>query len=115
MFSGVPTMYMALHASGADLMKYGFGRIRTYTSGGSALPVNLKRAFEEKTTRPVFEGYGLSEASPVTHFNPPFVGIGREGGMGIPVQSTDARIADVATDEDERPVRVSGELGGQGP
>jgi len=115
MFSGVPTMYMALHASGADLMEYGFGRIRTYTSGGSALPVNLKRAFEEKTARPLFEGYGLSEASPVTHFNPPFAGVGREGSIGIPVPSTDARIADVATGEDEMPVGESGELVVQGP
>jgi long-chain acyl-CoA synthetase len=115
MFSGVPTMYMALHASGADLMEYGFGRIRTYTSGGSALPVNLKRAFEEKTARPLFEGYGLSEASPVTHFNPPFAGVGREGSIGIPVPSTDARIADVATGEDEMPAGESGELVVQGP
>jgi long-chain acyl-CoA synthetase len=115
MFSGVPTMYMALHASGADLMEYGFGRVRTYTAGGSALPVNLKRAFEEKTARPVFEGYGLSEASPVTHFNPPFAGVGREGSIGIPVPSTDARIADVSTGEDEMPVGESGELVVQGP
>ncbi len=115
MFSGVPTMYMALHASAADLMEYGFGRIRTYTAGGSALPVNLKRAFEEKTARPLFEGYGLSEASPVTHFNPPFAGVGREGSIGIPVPSTDARIADVATGEDEMPVGESGELVVQGP
>jgi long-chain acyl-CoA synthetase len=115
MFSGVPTMYMALHASGADLMEYGFGRVRTYTAGGSALPVNLKRAFEEKTARPVFEGYGLSEASPVTHFNPPFAGVGREGSIGIPVPSTDARIADVSTGEDEMPVGESGELVVDGP
>ena len=115
MFSGVPTMYMALHASGADLMEYGFGRIRTYTAGGSALPVNLKRAFEEKTARPVFEGYGLSEASPVTHFNPPFAGVGREGSIGIPIPSTDARIADVATGEEEMPVGESGELVVSGP
>jgi long-chain acyl-CoA synthetase len=115
MFSGVPTMYMALHASGADLMEYGFGRIRTYTAGGSALPVHLKRAFEEKTARPLFEGYGLSEASPVTHFNPPFAGVAREGSIGIPVPSTDARIADVATGEDEMPVGESGELVVKGP
>ena len=49
MFSGVPTMYMGLLAGGADLLEYGFGSVRTYTSGGSALPVNLKRSFEEKT------------------------------------------------------------------
>ena len=115
MFSGVPTMYMALNASGADLMEYGFGNIRTYNSGGSALPVPLKRAFEEKTARPLFEGYGLSEASPVTHFNPPFSGEAREGSIGVPVPSTDARIVDVETGEREMPVGEPGELIIKGP
>ncbi len=38
MFSGVPTMYMALHASGANLKEYGFDRVRTYTAGGRRSP-----------------------------------------------------------------------------
>ncbi|MDQ3386054.1 MAG: long-chain fatty acid--CoA ligase [Actinomycetota bacterium] len=115
MFSGVPTMYMALNASGEDLLQYGFGDVRTYNSGGAALPINLKRSFEEKTGRPLYEGYGLSEASPVTHFNPPFVGVGREGSMGIPVPSTDAKILDVEDGESEMPTGESGELVIQGP
>ncbi|HSL01003.1 MAG TPA: long-chain fatty acid--CoA ligase [Rubrobacteraceae bacterium] len=115
MFSGVPTMYMALVGSGADLRKRHLHEVRTYTSGGAALPVNLKRTFEEKVGRPLFEGYGLSEASPVTHFNPPFVGRGREGSIGIPIPSTDARIADVATGENEVPLGESGELVVKGP
>ena len=115
MFSGVPTMYMSLNASGADLMQYGFGKVRTYNSGGSALPVPLKRSFEEKTGRRLFEGYGLSEASPVTHFNPPFSGEAREGSIGVPVPSTDARIVDVETGEREMPVWEPGELVVKGP
>ena len=115
MFSGVPTMYMGLLAGGADLLEYGFGSVRTYTSGGSALPVNLKRTFEEKTGRPVFEGYGLSEASPVTHFNPPFAGAGREGSIGVPVPSTDSLVVDAETGEREMPVGEPGELLVKGP
>ncbi|CAA9437184.1 MAG: Long-chain-fatty-acid--CoA ligase [uncultured Rubrobacteraceae bacterium] len=115
MFSGVPTMYMALNAGGADLMEYGFGNVRTYNSGGSALPVPLKRSFEAKVGRPLFEGYGLSEASPVTHFNPPFAGEAREGSIGVPVPSTDARIVDVETGEREMPVGEPGELIIKGP
>ena len=115
MFSGVPTMYMALNASGADLRKHHLHEVRTYTAGGAALPVNLKHAFEEKIGRPVFEGYGLSEASPVTHFNPTFVGEGREGSIGVPVPSADARIVDVETGEREMPVGESGELIVRGP
>ena len=115
MFSGVPTMYMALNASGADLRKHRLHEVRTYTAGGAALPVNLKRSFEDKTGRPLFEGYGLSEASPVTHFNPSFAGAGREGSIGVPIPSTDARIVDVETGETEILVGESGELIVRGP
>src|SRR4028118_518170 len=111
MFSGVPTMYMALNSSDADLLEYAFGNVRTYNTGGSALPVPLKRSFEEKTGRPLFEGYGLSEASPVTHFNPPFAGEAREGSIGVPIPSTDARIADAATGGTGRAARARRERG----
>jgi long-chain acyl-CoA synthetase len=115
MFSGVPTMYMALLASGADLRKHHLDDVMIFNSGGSALPVNLKRSFEEKVGKPLFEGYGLSEASPVTHNNPPFLGEGREGSIGIPIPSTEARIVDVETGETEMPVGESGELIIRGP
>ena len=115
MFAGVPTMYVALVSSGADLKRYRFDEVRTFNSGGSALPVNLKRAFEEKTGRVLFEGYGLSEASPVTHLNPPFIGQGREGSIGVPIPSTDARIVDVETGTQEQPVGEPGELVIRGP
>ena len=115
MFSGVPTMYMALLASGADLRKHHLHDVMIFNSGGSALPVNLKRSFEEKVSKPLFEGYGLSEASPVTHNNPPFLGKGREGSIGIPIPSTDARIVDVETGETEMPIGESGELVIKGP
>jgi long-chain acyl-CoA synthetase len=115
MFSGVPTMYMALLASGADLRKHHLHDVQIFNSGGSALPVNLKRSFEEKVGKPLFEGYGLSEASPVTHNNPPFLGRGREGSIGIPIPSTEARIVDVETGETEMPIGESGELIIKGP
>jgi len=115
MFSGVPTMYMALLASGADLRKHHLHDVQIFNSGGSALPVNLKRSFEEKVGKPLFEGYGLSEASPVTHNNPPFLGQGREGSIGIPIPSTEARIVDVETGETEMPIGESGELIIKGP
>ncbi|MGI8649294.1 MAG: long-chain-fatty-acid--CoA ligase [Rubrobacter sp.] len=114
-FPAVPTMYMGLMASGADLKEYGFDKIDTLNSGGAALPVNLKRSFEEKSSNKLFEGYGLSETSPVTHNNPTFLEEGREGSIGIPIPSTDARIVDVDTGNEEMPVGESGELIIQGP
>src|SRR5215210_1466540 len=115
MFAGVPTMYMALLASGADLRRHHLHDVQIFNSGGSALPVNLKRSFEEKVGKPLFEGYGLSEASPVTHNNPPFLGEGREGSIGIPIPSTEARVVDVETGETEIPIGESGELIVKGP
>jgi long-chain acyl-CoA synthetase len=115
MFAGVPTMYMALLASGADLRKHHLHDVQIFNSGGSALPVNLKRSFEAKVGKPLFEGYGLSEASPVTHNNPPFLGQGREGSIGIPIPSTEARVVDVETGETEMPIGESGELIIKGP
>ena len=108
-------MYMALVASGVDLKGYGFDVVRVFNSGGAALPVNLKHAFEEKVGNSLYEGYGLSEASPVTHFNPPFSGEAREGSIGVPVPGTDARIVDVETGSEEVPVGESGELVIRGP
>ncbi len=114
MFAAVPTMYMGLNTLD-DLESYGFDRVRTYNSGGSALPVELARSFKKRTGKTLFEGYGLSEASPVTHFNPPFLGEGREGSIGVPIPSTDARIVDPETGEKEMEVGESGELLIKGP
>ena len=115
LFAGVPTMYMAFLASGADLKEFGLGEVDVFNSGGAALPVNLKRAFEQQTGRTLFEGYGLSEASPVTHNNPPFMQSGREGSIGIPLPSTDSRIVDVESGEEELPLGEAGEMLVKGP
>jgi long-chain acyl-CoA synthetase len=114
MLPAVPTMYMGLNALG-DLASYGFDKIRTYNSGGSALPVELSRSFQKKTGKALYEGFGLSEASPVTHFNPPFLGASREGSIGIPIPSTDSKIVDAETGEREMPVGEPGELIIKGP
>lgn len=68
-FAGVPTMYNFLFqypdGNPEDLQSF-----RLCVSGGSSLPVALLKNFEKKFNVVVSEGYGLSEASPVTCFNP---------------------------------------------
>lgn len=68
-FAGVPTMYNFLlqfdQANKADLKS-----LRICISGGASMPVALLNGFEQKFDVMVSEGYGLSEASPVTCFNP---------------------------------------------
>ncbi|MCP4166598.1 MAG: long-chain fatty acid--CoA ligase [Chloroflexi bacterium] len=72
-FAGVPTMYWALYSyPGAeeqfDIQKIS-DNLHTAVSGGSSMPVELMRNFEERFTVPILEGYGLSETSPVASFN----------------------------------------------
>ncbi|WP_102027985.1 fatty acid--CoA ligase family protein [Salirhabdus sp. Marseille-P4669] len=68
-FAGVPTMYNYLlqHPEGTPAY---FESIRLCISGGAAMPVALLTSFEKKFDVIISEGYGLSEASPVTCFNP---------------------------------------------
>lgn len=67
---GVPTMYAAiLHHPDSDSLDA--SSLRTCASGGSAMPAEIQRAFEEKFSCQILEGYGLSETSPVASFNMP--------------------------------------------
>lgn len=68
-FAGVPTMYNFLYQF-PEGKKEDFASIRIAISGGASLPVALLHNFEEKFDVRISEGYGLSEASPVTCFNP---------------------------------------------
>ena len=68
-FAGVPTMYNFLYQFPKGKAE-DFSTIRSAISGGSSLPVTLLHNFEEKFKVRMSEGYGLSEASPVTCFNP---------------------------------------------
>ncbi|GAA1981156.1 long-chain fatty acid--CoA ligase [Catenulispora subtropica] len=71
-FAGVPTMYWALlHSEQAetfDLRRIA-ANLRLSISGGSALPLEVLKQFEERFDVPILEGYGLSETSPVATFS----------------------------------------------
>jgi long-chain acyl-CoA synthetase len=111
-FPGVPSMYAAIsHAPGAR--NYGLASIRACISGAAPLPVEVQEAFEKLTQGTLVEGYGLTEAAPVTHGNP--LDAGRKpGSIGVPIPNTDAKIVDLATGEDLPPGQV-GELWVKGP
>ncbi|MBU8907550.1 long-chain-fatty-acid--CoA ligase [Desertibacillus haloalkaliphilus] len=113
-FSAVPTMYIALN-SHPNLEEYGFDQVDYYNSGGAAMPVEQLHLFEKRTGCNLCEGYGLSEASPTTHFNPPFRKR-RVGSIGIPLPSLDAKVFQ-ETDHGfvEAPIGEVGELAVKGP
>jgi long-chain acyl-CoA synthetase len=105
MFPGVPAMYVAIinHPKAAQR---DISSIKYCLSGAAALPTEVKRRFEELTGGRLVEGYGLTEASPVTHGNPLFTG-GKPGSIGLPMPSTRCIIARNDDAEEAAP----GELG----
>ncbi len=112
-FPGVPTMYTAL-INHPDLGKYNVRSIKACLSGAAALPIEVQTKFSELTGARLIEGYGLSEATPVTHDNPLF-GRNCVGTIGVPFPDTDSKIVDLETGERELPPGEPGELVVKGP
>lgn len=110
-FAGVPTMFNFLYQY-EDGDVSAFEHIRLAISGGASLPVSLLHSFEEKFNVRVSEGYGLSEASPVTCFNP----LDRErkaGSIGTSIVNVENKVVD--EEGNEVPVGEVGELIVRGP
>lgn len=91
-FPGVPTIYNAIIAHPAA-QRFDLRSIHACISGAAALPVEVQARFESLTGGRLVEGYGLTEASPVTHVNP-LNGIRKPGSIGVPIPDTDARVVD---------------------
>ena len=92
LFDGVPTMYHAM-LNHPDRERYDVSGLRMCVSGGSAMPVEVMRGFEEAFGCIVLEGYGLSETSPVASFNHPE----RErkpGSIGTPIHGVEMKVVD---------------------
>jgi long-chain acyl-CoA synthetase len=89
-----------------------FAAARFFICGGAALPYELLKKFKERTGHLIIEGYGLSEASPVTHCNIPR-GLSVKRSIGLPIANTEAKIVDEMGQE--VPVGEIGELWVRGP
>ncbi len=103
---GVPTMYAAIlnhpQSDGMDASS-----LRVCASGGSAMPLEVMRSFEDKFGCIILEGYGLSETSPVASFNMP----DRErkpGTIGVAIPGCEMKCVDL--DGNEVPVGEVGEI-----
>jgi len=111
-FPGAPTMYISMlnhsHVTESDL-----GSVRICVSGAAPLPRDVQEKFEQKSGGRLCEGYGLTEASPVTHCNPVW-GFRKAGTVGVPLPDTEVRI--VGEDSLESlPAGSIGELAIRGP
>ncbi len=110
----VPTLYSVL-VNHPLVKKFDLSSIVACASGAAPLPVELARQFEEKTGAVIFEGYGLSETSPVTHVNPTNRKDRKFGSIGLPIPGTDIKILDVDTGTKELPLGEDGEIAVSGP
>ncbi|EPY06837.1 AMP-dependent synthetase/ligase [Paenibacillus alvei TS-15] len=111
-FPGAPTMYISL-INHPDTDRYDLSSIHTCISGAASLPLEVQEKFEAITGCVLIEGYGLTEASPITHANLLW-GKRKNGSIGIPFPDTEAKIVDSYTGE-ELPQGEVGELIVRGP
>lgn len=110
-FAGVPTMYNFLYQY-SEGSPEDFKSLRLCISGGASLPVALLNNFEKKFNVRVSEGYGLSEASPVTCFNP-LDRPRKAGSIGTSILHVENKIVNELGEE--LPVGAVGELIVSGP
>jgi len=113
MLPGVPTLFVAL-INDPRLPKLDLSALWACISGSAPLPLEVRDRFEALSGCTMMEGYGLTEAAPVTHFNP-VRGRRPAGSMGIPLPSTQAKVVDQETGARELPPGEVGELVIQGP
>ena len=110
-FGGVPTMYTALlHHPERD--RFDASSLDLCVAGGSALPVEVLRGFDEAFGAKVLEGYGLTETTGMASFNLP----DRErkpGTIGVPVGGTEMKVVD--DDDNDLPMGERGEIVMRGP
>ena len=110
-FPGVPTLYVAFN-NFPGIERRDLKSVRACISGSAPLPLEVAERFERLTGAKLVEGYGLTEASPVTHCNPLY-GERRLGSVGLPFPGVDAKVVD--EEGKELPPGEVGELAVKGP
>jgi len=109
--TGVNTLFNALvEAPGFE--RIDFSRLKVAMGGGMAVQRSVAEAWERKTGRPIVQGYGLTETSPIVAANP-LVGSTFNDSVGVPLPSTEISIRD----DDGEPLGYDevGEICARGP
>jgi long-chain acyl-CoA synthetase len=109
----VPPIVLALANAPVDL-----GRMKTvkyFFSGAAPLPLDPAYKLEQKSGIKVVQGYGMTEASPLTHAQPGDPALIRLDSVGLPVHNTEQKIVDIETGERELPAGEDGEIIIRGP
>jgi long-chain acyl-CoA synthetase len=111
-FPGVPTLFTAI-LNHPDASEANLDRVALFNSGSAPLPIETINGITALGIS-MTEGYGLSEATPVTH-STPILGVRKPGSIGIPFPDTDCRIVDPDDWQKELPAGSEGELIIKGP
>ncbi|MFW6005290.1 MAG: long-chain-fatty-acid--CoA ligase, partial [Desulfonatronovibrionaceae bacterium] len=112
-FPCAPAVFMALLQQ-KGINKFDLSSINYCVSGSAPIPVEIIERFKKMTGSEIIEGYGLTEASPITHLNP-LRGQRKYGSIGMPFPDTDAAIVDMELGTVRLPPGKIGELVVKGP
>jgi long-chain acyl-CoA synthetase len=114
LYYAVPPILLAL-SQYPDIQKRDLASINYIMVGAAPVPPEVARNVQELTGVQVIQGYGLTEASPMTHLNPPSKHMARIDTVGFGVSDQMQKIVDIETGEKEIPVGEVGELILYGP
>jgi len=112
-FPAVPTIFVSL-LNHPRLREFHLDRVCTYNSGSAPIAMEVLEKFERAINVPLNQGYGLSEASPVTH-STPHLARRKPESIGLPMPDTDMKVVDLETGTRELPFGEEGELCVAGP
>ncbi|HLI71940.1 MAG TPA: AMP-binding protein, partial [Ktedonobacteraceae bacterium] len=112
-YFAVPPIIVALANAPVDLSK--LKTVKYIFSGAAPLPQDPARRLEGKTGVQVVQGYGMTEASPLTHAQPKAPELVRGDSVGLPVHNTEQKVVDIETGERELPLGEDGEIIIRGP
>jgi long-chain acyl-CoA synthetase len=115
LFFVVPPVLLML-SNWPELGKYDLSSLRLTMVGAAPLAPELSRRFTELTGVPVLQGYGMTEASPLTHVNPVHdQSLNVLDSAGLLAHDTEHRVVDIETGERELPAGEVGEVCIRGP
>lgn len=104
-YPGVPAMYIGI-VNHPKINEFNLRSVRVCISGSAPCPMEVQEKFGELTGGRLVEGYGLTEAAPVTHCNPIF-GTRKSGSVGVPFPDVEAKLIDLSTGADCDPAMTS--------
>lgn len=112
-FPSAPSVFKTLLQQ-KNIVKFDLTSINYCITGSAPMPMEISKSFKELTGAEIIEGFGLTEASPITHLNP-LRGKKKMGSIGVPFPDTDACIVDMEVGSVPLPPGKIGEMIVRGP